>query len=223
MKRYAYIPDWDRKQHYKNRRPPWIKLHRELLDDPTFMALSLTTKALLPLIWLVASEDDGGVVCINEDYLSFRLRQKKSVVRDAVSEAVDAGLLVDASSMLADCYQHATPEGETEAEGEGETYGSTAVDRFGEFWRVYPRKQGKKKARETWKRKHLDSKADEIIADVQARKQHDQQWLAGYIPNGSTYVNQERWQDEINQRRNGSDRVSTAERFWNRYGGTVGS
>ncbi len=69
--------------------------------------------------------------------------------------------------------------------------------RFPEFWNIYPLKKGKVAAEKKWKAKNLDAIADRIIADVQNRMKDDRQWLQGYIPHGSTYVNQEIWQDDI--------------------------
>ena len=76
--------------------------------------------------------------------------------------------------------------------------GQTAPDRFREFWEAYPKKRDRKKARDAWKRKRLDSRADQIIADVQRRVRNDDQWLKGYVPHATTYINGERWEDEIN-------------------------
>lgn len=73
----------------------------------------------------------------------------------------------------------------------------SAPDRFPDFWSAYPKKREKKKARDAWKRKRLDSRADEIIADVQTRIEKDGQWLDGYVPHPTTYINGERWEDEI--------------------------
>lgn len=70
-------------------------------------------------------------------------------------------------------------------------------DRFPEFWDAYPNKRGKAVASKAWKRKGLDKIADRIIADVEARKSGDRRWQEGFIPDGSTYVNQERWEDAI--------------------------
>lgn len=77
-----------------------------------------------------------------------------------------------------------------------EPSGNRKADRFDEFWQAYPSKKAKKPTEDKWKRKGLDAKADEIIADVLARKERDRQWLDGYIPNPSTYLSQERWNDE---------------------------
>lgn len=69
--------------------------------------------------------------------------------------------------------------------------------RFDDFWAVYPNKKGKVAAEKAWKRKGLDLIADQIIADVKERAAMDRQWLDGFIPHGSTYVNAEGWQDAI--------------------------
>ena len=76
--------------------------------------------------------------------------------------------------------------------------------RFAEFWQAYPNKKGKAVAEKAWKRKRLDAIADRIIADVKARAAGDRQWLDGFIPHGSTYVNGEGWQDAIEPPRDNS-------------------
>lgn len=68
---------------------------------------------------------------------------------------------------------------------------------FDRFWEVYPKKRKKKNAREIWKRKKLDPQADHLIADVLGRLEGDDRWKAGYIPDPTTYLNQERWDDEM--------------------------
>ena len=89
---------------------------------------------------------------------------------------------------------HTEPSGSTVSKPNGQT----APDRFREFWEAYPKKRDRKKARDAWKRKRLDSRADQIIADVKRRVRNDDQWLKGYVPHATTYINGERWEDEIN-------------------------
>lgn len=67
---------------------------------------------------------------------------------------------------------------------------------FDEFWEAYPKKVGKQPAHKKWKQKHLDAKAEMIIADVIWRKGRSQQWNKGFVPNPATYLHQERWDDE---------------------------
>jgi uncharacterized protein YdaU (DUF1376 family) len=71
------------------------------------------------------------------------------------------------------------------------------ASRFDEFWATYPVKKGRAAAEKTWASKNLDSIADTIIADVKQRLTSDRQWIDGYIPHGSTYVNGRGWEDSI--------------------------
>jgi len=73
---------------------------------------------------------------------------------------------------------------------------NTTSNRFDEWWITYPKKQEKKKAAAIWKRRKLDRIADTIIADTMARPQKCAKWQAGYIPNPTTYLNGDRWEDE---------------------------
>jgi hypothetical protein len=71
-----------------------------------------------------------------------------------------------------------------------------ADDRFPEWWVHYPKKVKKKPAREIWKRRGLDSRADELIADIRNRLANDARFKR-YTPDPTTYLNQERWNDEL--------------------------
>lgn len=77
--------------------------------------------------------------------------------------------------------------------------------RFDEFWALYPRQRDKKKAREIWKRRKLAQQADVICDDVQKRQKIDGQWLDGYIPLPTTYLNNDRWEDEYSRPRKPKD------------------
>lgn len=66
---------------------------------------------------------------------------------------------------------------------------------FDVFWDSYPVKKGKKTARVVWK-KLEPSQQKQAISDVPLRKE-DKAWRAGFIPHPTTYLNQERWEDEI--------------------------
>ncbi len=58
---YLNVKNWSEFQHYKDRNPPWIKLHRALLDDYEFERLQDASKAHLILIWLFASQREGRI------------------------------------------------------------------------------------------------------------------------------------------------------------------
>lgn len=56
--RYLVVKNFERFQHYKNRNPPWIKLHAALLTDYEFSQLPDRSKGHLMLIWLLVSQRD---------------------------------------------------------------------------------------------------------------------------------------------------------------------
>jgi hypothetical protein len=114
------IKNWSKFQHYKDRAPPWIKLQRELLDDFDFACLPLASKALAPLLWLLASETKDGDVRVDPEWLAFRLRWPLDEARAGITPLIEKGFVIVASDMLAECLQDATPEGEGETEGETE-------------------------------------------------------------------------------------------------------
>ena len=70
---------------------------------------------------------------------------------------------------------------------------------FKEFWSAYPRKDDKKRAYAKFKAiKNIEKVFPDIMADVEAKKLSDQWNEKGgkYIPMPSTYLNNERWNDE---------------------------
>jgi hypothetical protein len=57
--KFLMVKNWNRFQHYGKRNPPWIKMHRAVLDDYVFCAMPDTAKAHLMLLWVFASHADG--------------------------------------------------------------------------------------------------------------------------------------------------------------------
>lgn len=112
--------NWSKFQHYRDRCPPWIKLHRDILNDRVFASLPIASKALAPLLWLLASESKDGSFDAAIDELSFRLRIASKDIEQGLKPLIDNGFFVDASTMLAPCYQVATTEREGERETEAE-------------------------------------------------------------------------------------------------------
>ena len=112
--------NWAVFQHYKDRCPPWIKLHRDLLNDRMFICLPLASKALAPLLWLLASESKDGTFDGSLDELVFRLHITPKDYQDGIKPLIDKGFFVLASGVLADSYQDAIPKTEREGETERE-------------------------------------------------------------------------------------------------------
>jgi uncharacterized phage protein (TIGR02220 family) len=120
---------WVDFQHYKNRAPPWIKLQRSLLDDYEYHCLPVASRALAPLLWLIASESMDGSFDAAPDRLGFRLRQTTKEIETAIKPLIEKGffeVVRNASETLADCKRDACLE--TEGEGEREEEGETEAD-----------------------------------------------------------------------------------------------
>lgn len=91
----------------------------------------------------------------------------------------------------------AYPDTDTESNTKEKTYKVNCVDRWPDFWKAYPRKVKRKGALAIWKRRKLDSIADLLLEDIRTRLAEDAQWKGGFIPHPTTYLNQDRWEDEI--------------------------
>lgn len=104
--------NWQKFQHYKDRNPPWIKLHKDLLDDYDWWSLPVDSRALAPCLWLLASCYDDGIFDADTKILAFRFRMKESDVEKAIKPLIDKGYFNVASGLLADSKHDAMPETE---------------------------------------------------------------------------------------------------------------
>jgi hypothetical protein len=72
--------------------------------------------------------------------------------------------------------------------------------RFTEFWNLYPKKIGKKAAYASWRRIKVTAELhDKMLAAIRLQKT-GAQWQKDngqYIPNPATWLNQGRWDDEV--------------------------
>lgn len=61
------VRNWDKFQHYKDRRPPWIKLHFAILSSKDWVMLSDSERVLAIACMLVASQSDLDPGCFEAD------------------------------------------------------------------------------------------------------------------------------------------------------------
>lgn len=116
--------NWKQFQHYTDRKPTWVKLHRDLLDNFDFHRLPVASRALAPMLWLLASEDDKGEIDADSDKLSFRLRMSAAELEAALKPLITAKffeVMQSASEPLAEAERDACSEREVEREEEAET------------------------------------------------------------------------------------------------------
>jgi len=191
------IKNWDKWQTYRKDRgsPPWIKVHRNLMTNPEWAALSDAEKGQLISIWIVAA-DKGGEIPENPQVL-----RKVAMLDDVpnLNKFIDLGF-IESTGCQSDAKptpsesQSDAPETETETETEKKHMSESddSHDSFLVFWKLYPRKDNKKKAETAWKRL---SKAKREMA-LQGLEDRFTGIEKQFIPMPTTYINGERWNDE---------------------------
>ena len=111
------VKDWPKFQHFKDRRPTWIKLYRELIDDYEYHKLPAEACKYLILIWLLASEDESMHGVLPElSGIAFRLRLSEEATKEILASLSHYILYVDDIEMISARYQVDILETETELE-----------------------------------------------------------------------------------------------------------
>jgi len=97
--------NWDTFQQYKDRKPQWIKFHRDLLTNYAYSSVQIGTKATAPLLWLLASEYDDGVINASLQEISFRIHIEENTVKTAIRELLKAGFFIDLEDNVQNCTE----------------------------------------------------------------------------------------------------------------------
>lgn len=135
------IKNWSKYQHYKDRNPPWIKLHFELLSSSDWVMLDDASRVLAVASMLIASRNDGRIDCSPKG-LAYLKRVAYLNTDPDISPLVATGFLVpqaDASGckqMLADARPET--EAETEAEERRERERRACVEDFNALYQSRP-------------------------------------------------------------------------------------
>ena len=203
------VKKWSEFQHYKHRRPTWIRLWRKILDDMDFMTLPIASKALAPMLWLVASESLEGVIKIAPELLAYRLRMHGQDLTSALKPLIDKGFFEGqgsyASSVLAGCERNGATEYRVQSTEKvktivRQTESDALDDDFCRFWLEYPKHEGKKKAHDRWTRMTLQDRLA-AFAGLARWKESGRWGDLQFVPQALTYLNGRRWEDEIAPRK----------------------
>lgn len=116
LPKFLAVKNFSKFQHYKDRRPLWIKFYGSILDDYAFVQLPDASKAHLMLLWQVAATH-GNRIPNDPKYIALATKARSKV---NIVALIAAGFLIDAdtieetddsaSNALASGYQDAIPE-----------------------------------------------------------------------------------------------------------------
>lgn len=169
------------------------------------MTLPLASKALAPLLWLLASESksENGEFDASTEELEFRLHLTSKEIEAGRKPLIDKGFFIIASGVLADGLQGACLETETEGETKKEIPVTAPVGAdvfFDEFWKAYPKKVGKDAAIKAFgKRKPSRELVEQMLFAIAEQSKTDkwQKDKGQFIPHPATWLNEGRWKDEV--------------------------
>jgi hypothetical protein len=223
------IKNWSKFQHFKDRRPVWIKLYRDLLDDMEWHRLDAEAAKALVLLWLIAADKDGELPDITT--LAFRLRTSETTLKAHIS-SLSHWLISDDIGLISDVCQNDILEKRRDREETEKNICATqatpslvGVDvaplekkpvepfayspDFEAFWKAYPRirRTGKMAACRKWnalKKSGVLPPLEKIMKAVDAQT-YSTAWRkdnGAYVPAPEVWLNKGRWDDyeEANER-----------------------
>jgi len=202
--------NWKSFQHYKDRAPAWIKLHKGLLTDFTFNRLPLASRALAPMLWLLASEYEEGKITASMEEVAFRLHISEEELKSSLSPLIDSGFFF-ASEKIAGCEKKPIPEKRREENIEKRREENIpapaktqacASDDFERFKAAFPKRDGANPWQPAEKKFNALVKTgvdpEEMIRSAtELARQESARGNIGtkFIPQAITWLNQQRFQD----------------------------
>ncbi len=217
---YIKINNWSSYQSYKDRKPPWIRFHKSMLDNYEFHIMTSNARALLPMLWLLASEDDdpaSGLIKDSHKKIAFRLRCTEEELISGIAECQENNFLevIDqqenqtekplenqgcnetVTKPLQNGNETVTPETETETETETER--TIVENKFEEFWIKYGKIGNKQPANKSYNKQIKKGVTHDEIIDGLERYQNyccKLRTERKYIKHANTWLNQEGFRDE---------------------------
>lgn len=211
------IKNFAKFQHFKDRRPPWIKLYRDILDNMEWHELDGDSAKALVMLWLIASENSGQLP--EKKNLAFRLRMSEEKLSQLLSNLSD-WLDCSDTELISTRYQDEPvadesytdtvdfDAGETETETEIEekknscaaTQRVPAQDSFDRFYSIYPKKKNRGDAEKAWKQLKPDALLVDRIVSAVERASKSKDWAKDggqYIPYPASWLRAKGWEDEI--------------------------
>ena len=141
------IKNWAKFQHFKDRRPPWVKLYRDILDDMDWHQLDPLASKVLVTLWLLASEDENQQGTLPDiKTIAWRLRLTEKQVSECIFK-LSHWLEQDDINAISGGCQSDRPETETKKETKKEIEAPEGVSP--EVWDSFVKQRKAKKAQIT--------------------------------------------------------------------------
>lgn len=223
---FVRVRNFKKFQHYKHRKPPWIRLYFDLLSDQDFFRLRGDVKFQIIAFFMLASQCNNKI-STDLEWIRTKIQCAETIDLQAL---LDTGFIEEwkprASTMLATRKQVApnslsdtdkSREEKSREEPPNPPAPSALDVGFEEFWKCYPRKVGKTAARKAWSRIHPQNGTREIIFGAVESQKQSAQWQKDngqFIPNPATWLNQGRWEDEIEKPLSLDERMKLGEEHW---------
>ena len=197
------IKNWEKFNLYSPKNPryqkrmTWFKFYgTDYINNIEIHKLNFEQKAILVELWCLGSESDG--ILPDNFEISFRLHYPSDFIEKIVGELHARGWLED--------YQQSAS---IEKRREDKIREDIVLDKFNEFWEVWPkgnRKVNRVGCLKLWQSQKLEEIGDKIINHVKIMSDTDWKKDNGqWIPMPATYLRQERFNTELAPVRNSWD------------------
>lgn len=197
------IKNWEKFNLYNAKNPryqkkmTWFKFYgTDYINNIEIHKLSFEQKAILVELWCLGSESDG---VLPENFeIAFRLHYSIDFIEKLVRELLTRGWLEENYTDV-----------RIEKRREEKIREDIVLDKFNEFWEVWPkgnRKVNRVGCLKLWQSQKLEEIGDKIINHVKIMSDTDWKKDNGqWIPMPATYLRQERFNTELAAVRNSWD------------------
>jgi len=157
--KYLKIVDWDKYQTYRKDRglPPWIKVHRSMLQSQRWLSLTDAEKGQLVSIWVVAAAKDGKFPADPE--ILQRMAQLNTLPEIKKFQKLK---YITGNRMTTKRQPNDALDTDADTDTDTDTELGWQDDAFEEDWEDYPRKAGSKKKAKVCYLKTVKNNADRL-------------------------------------------------------------
>jgi len=217
--KYITISNWNRHQHYKDRRPPWIKLEIEIIEEfdadgnvKKFHPMPDSAKLTFICLLCLRAHFNDKIPFKNEKWLKRKLGLKQINLQPLVNAgyiSIDSNSVAELAQNCSANVKSDTPERETERETYKKERDICAPEKtrsadigflksFQIFYENYPLKKSREQALKAWKKHKPDLQACINAIKIQKAEKQTLRESNQFCPEWkypATWINQGCWDD----------------------------